>query len=41
MLKLFHIFGRQHVGKWASDCLVGTPKVAKKVCENGGHFLLV
>ena len=23
MFKLFKIFGRQYVGKWASDCLVG------------------
>ena len=27
MFKLFHMFGRQYVGKWASDCLVGTSKI--------------
>ena len=49
MFKLFNIFGRQYVGEWASDCLVGTSKMiffdlfsplkwVKKSVKDDGHF---
>ena len=52
MFKLFHIFGRQYIGKWASDCLVGTSKMiffdlfsplkwVKKSVKDDGHFLFI